>query len=274
MGSPPEEAGRASDEGPVHRVRITRPFYLGVHEVTLSEFRAFVEDTGYVTDAERDGRGGWGHTGRDEKLFRRDPAYTWRNTGFEQGDKSPVVNVSWNDAVAFCRWVEEKEGATCRLPTEAEWEYACRAGTQTRFSHGDDDEGLARTGNVADAVARRRFAGWMRVNAVDRRKIGTAAHEDGHVFTAPAGRFAPNPFGLHDMHGNVWEWCRDRDARDYYERSPVDDPQGPETGESRIRRGGSWLHSPRYARSARRRRYAPEARNSPIGFRVVSIPAG
>ncbi len=269
MGAPDDEAERQRDEGPAHRVRITKPFFLGTYTVTLGQFRQFVEATDYKTDAEQDGRGGWGYTGDDAKPFKQSQQYTWRQTGFTQTDDHPVVNVSWNDAAAFCEWLSQQESATYRLPTEAEWEYACRAGTATRFHHGDDAAGIVKLGNVADATMNQKFAAWMKVNEVDREKIGTAEHEDGYVFTAPVGRFQANAFGLHDMHGNVWEWCADWDDPRYYRNSPTDDPTGPTTGTARIRRGGSWLHSPTFSRSARRRRYAPDARNSPIGFRVA-----
>ncbi|MEX0642900.1 MAG: formylglycine-generating enzyme family protein [Pirellulales bacterium] len=269
MGSPADELERQRDEGPAHRVRITKPFFLGLYEVTLGQFRQFVDATNYQTDAEKDRKGGWGYTGDDSRPFKRDPQYTWRHTGFPQDADHPVVNVSWNDAVAFCRWLSRKEAATYRLPTEAEWEYACRAGTATRFYNGDDAAGVARMGNVADATMNQKFAAWMKVSKVDREKIGTSEHTDGYVFTAPVGCFQANAFGLYDMHGNVWEWCADWDKADYYRDSPTDDPPGPADGTVRIRRGGSWLHSPTYSRSARRRRYAPDARNSPIGFRIA-----
>jgi len=273
MGSPADEPGRGGDEGPVHRVRITKPFYLGVYEITVAQFRAFVDATKYKTDAEKDSKGGWGYTGNDSRPFKQATKFTWRSTGFDQGDQHPAVNVSWNDAIAFNKWLSKKESKAYRLPTEAEWEYACRAGTGTRFFHGNDDAGLAQFGNVSDQATIKKFAEWLSADAVDRLKFGTPEHNDGYVFTAPVGRFSPNVFGLYDMHGNVWEWCSDWDSKNYYQDSSVDDPQGPAEGKSRIRRGGSWLHSPDFARSARRRRYLPEGRNSPIGFRVVLDPA-
>ena len=196
MGSPEDEKGRGNDEGPVHRVRITKPFYLGVYEVTVGQFRKFVDATGYKTEAETDGKGGWGYTGTEEKPFKQDPKYTWRDTGFSQSADSPVVDVSWNDAAAFCEWLGRKEGMAYRLPTEAQWEYACRAGTLSRYSHGDAAEGLAEVGNVSDTTANKKFALWMTISAVDRQKMGTAKHSDGYVFTAPVGRFRANAFGL------------------------------------------------------------------------------
>ena len=138
-------------EHPQHRVRITQPLYLGTYHVTRGQFRKFVADTHYKTDAEKaDQRGVFGWNA-DKKEFDFNGKFSWRNVCFEQSDEHPVVCVSWNDATAFCKWLSHKEGKTYRLPTEAEWEYACRAGTTTRYSSGDDPETLAKVGKVADA---------------------------------------------------------------------------------------------------------------------------
>ena len=131
-----------------------------------------------------------------------------------------MVNVSWNDAVAFCKWLSRKEGKSYRLPTEAEWEYACRAGTTTRYHSGDDPETLAKVANVADATAKAKFPAWK----------WTIKASDGYVFTAPVGQFKPNAFGLYDMHGNARQWCADWYGGDYYGKSPVDDPNRPRHG--------------------------------------------
>jgi formylglycine-generating enzyme len=259
MGSADDDKEAYDDEKPQHRVRITRPFYLGIHEVTRGQFRRFVDDVGYQTEAEKDGKGGYGWN-EEKKTFEQDPRYTWQNAGFEQTNDHPAVNVSWNDAVAFAAWLSRKEGRTYRLPTEAEWEYACRAGTTTKFSCGDDPEGLAAVGNIADGTARAKYPSWT----------GIAAR-DGYVYTAPVGRYNPNAWGLFDMHGNVWEWCSDGYAADYYKQSPVDDPQGPLGAARRVIRGGSWCDYPRDCRSAYRRRNAPDDRNSNLGFRVARV---
>jgi formylglycine-generating enzyme required for sulfatase activity len=261
MGSPDTDKTAYGDEQPQHRVRITRPFYLGITEVTRGEFRRFVDDSGYRTEAEKDPRlGGWGWDA-ETKSFDQSSAYTWRNPGFEQTDEHPVVNVSWNDAEAFCRWLSRKEGRTYRLPTEAEWEYACRAGTNTRYQCGDDPEGLVDVGNLADGTARASVRGWTTIRA-----------KDGVVFTAPVGRYKPNEWGLCDMHGNVWEWCSDWYAGDYYERSPADDPPGPAgtKGSDRICRGGAYCYGPRTARSAHRYKLPPYNRLYALGFRLVA----
>ena len=239
---------------------ITRPFYLGQHEVTIEQFRRFVEATSYATDAER-GNGFRGAFGWDPgKLeFQMNEEYSWRSTGFAQSDDHPVVNVSWNDAMEFCRWLSRNEGRTYHLPTEAEWEYACRAGTTTLYSHGNDSEGSARAGNVAD----------MAFEAQYPELKGLIQASDGYAYTSPAGSFLPNPFGLYDMHGNVWEWCADRYDAEYYAKSPAEDPAGPATGEERVYRGGGWFNCTRGCRSAVRSAGFPENRNLTVGFRVA-----
>ena len=247
------------DEHPQHRVRITKPFYLGTYHVTRGQFRQFVADTAYKTDAEKGEKpGAWGWD-PDKKEFGFNAKYSWRNAGFEQTDEHPVVNVSWNDAVAFCKWLSKKESKTYRLPTEAEWEYACRAGTTTRYYSGDDPETLVKVGNVADAAAKAQFPDWT----------WTIKANDGYVFTAPVGKFKPNAFGLYDMHGNAWQWCADWYGAEYYAKSPADDPAGPASGNVRVLRGGSWLFGTYNSRSAIRFRFAPGDQDSSSGFRVA-----
>ena len=224
-------------EHPQHRARVTKPFYLGAYHVTRGQFRRFINDSGYKTEAET----AISRAPRDGTPRARRPTlaedYTWRSPGFEQTDEHPVVCLSWNDAVAFCKWLSHKGGNAYRLPTEAEWEYACRAGTTTRYFSGDDPETLAKVANVADATLRARFVDW---------KEGIKA-SDGYAFTAPVGQFKPNAFGLYDMHGNAWQWCADWFGVDYYRKSPVDDPKGPDGGNARVARGGSWLDCASFA---------------------------
>jgi formylglycine-generating enzyme required for sulfatase activity len=246
-----------------HRVRITRPFYLGVTEVTRGQFRRFVDDAGYQTEAEKDVKGGYGWN-EETKKFEQNPKYTWQNAGFEQTDEHPVVNVSWNDAVAFAQWLSRKERKTYRLPTEAEWEYACRATTATCFSSGDDAEGLAVVGNVADGTGKAKYPEWTWAIALP----------DGYVYTAPVGRFHANAFGLYDMHGNVWEWCSGGYSADYYKQSPVDDPPGAQGASGRAFRGGGWDDRPRLCRSANRRGGTPENRDDDLGFRLALVQSG
>ena len=241
------------DEYPAHPVTITKGFHLSAHEVTVGQFRQFVEATGHKTDAETGGqtfRGGktGGRTfGRGRRMAWRDDAW-WRKPGIAQQDSHPVVFVSWNDAVAFCRWLSQKEGKTYRLPTEAQWEYACRGGTQTPHWWGDDVRASATAANIRDQPPYR---------------------SDGHAFTAPVGSYRANGFGLYDMAGNVWEWCHDRHFRDYYSISPATDPQGPATGVPRAIRGGGWGNLLREARSAGRRGGNPAQRDPSLGFRVA-----
>ena len=247
------------DEHPQHRVRITKSFYLGTYHVTRGQFRQFVKDTGYKTDAEKGenpGALGWDP---DKKAFGFNAKYSWRNAGFEQTDEHPLVDVSWNDAVAFCKWLSRKEGKTYRLPTEAEWEYACRAGTTTRYYSADDPETLAKVGNVADATFKAKFP----------YEKFTIKASDGYVFTSPVGKFKPNAFGLYDMHGNAWQWCADWYGAEYYAASPADDPTGPDSGDDRVLRGGSWVNGPDGPRSADRDWITPDFRDSTTGFRVA-----
>ena len=150
------------------------------------------------------------------------PSTTGCNPGFPQTDDHPVVNVTWNDAVAFCQWLSRKEGKTYRLPTEAEWEYACRAGTDTRYSNGDDPKQLAQVANVQDDAGREKFPHVQEI----------FVPKDGQL-TSAVGGLAPNKLGLYDMHGNVWQWCADWYGEDYYAKSPVDDPAGPDSGAPR-----------------------------------------
>ena len=162
MGSPPDEAERRDDEGPVHEVMLS-DFYMGKYEVTFAQYDAFCDATGKSKLADN----GWG-----------------------RGDM-PVIYVNWHDAKAYCEWLSKETGKTYRLPTEAEWEYACRAGSTTRYWNGDDSEDLALIGNVADAKAKAQFPDWK----------WTIGASDGYLYTAPVGKFSANGFGLHDMHG-------------------------------------------------------------------------
>ncbi|WP_420715493.1 formylglycine-generating enzyme family protein [Cupriavidus sp. D39] len=256
------------DEAPVHKVRITRSFYLGQYEVTVGQFKRFLEASGYTPESEADGTGGYGYnpTYDPEKSDRRDafegrsPKYSWRNPGFPQGDDHPVVNVTWNDAVAMTKWLSEKDGKTYRLPTEAEWEYACRAGTRTRYYSGNDPQSLLKVANTFDADTQENWPKW--------KNYATQGH-DGFQFTAPVGSFAPNALGLYDMHGNAWEWVADWYDENYYARASIEDPQGPASGDVRVRRGGSWHTWPFYARSSYRNWNTPQTRYALVGMRLL-----
>jgi formylglycine-generating enzyme required for sulfatase activity len=257
MGSPSHEQGREPDEMQ-HRVSLTRPFYMGRYPVTRGQFEAFVNATRHLTDAEKSRVGGMGYTGEGGFPFDLSPRFSWRNPGVKQTATHPVVNVSWNDAKAFCAWLSQKENRTYRLPTEAEWEYACRAGTQTPFWSGFADASLKNVANVADQ-ALKRIASEVPVHPWD----------DGYAFPAPAraGTFRSNPFGLYHMHGNVWQWCEDW----YAEYGFQNDPQGPENGEKRVVRGGSCFNEAGMCRSAKREKHLPNDRLNDLGFRVVAV---
>ncbi len=253
-----------ADEQPQHTVQLTKPFRLGATEVTVGQFRRFVTATGYQTEAEKDGEGGYGWNATTEQFEGRKPEYTWKNTGFAQTDNHPVVNVSWNDAQAFVEWLSRDEGLTYRLPTEAEWEYACRAGTTGLWWHGDDPEGLGTSGNVADGTGKAR---WGKNYA----NISYIAARDGDAFTATVVRSSrTNPFGLSDMHGNVLEWCGDWYDAEFYGKvsGTAVDPFNANPANLRVHRGGSWDLSARLTRSATRYRNTPDNRDNNYGFRV------
>ena len=226
MGSPDTEKGRKADEGPQHEVTISKPFYMGVYEVTQVQYEAVV--------------------GTNPSQYK--------------GETRPVEKVSWHDAVEFCKRLSAKTGMPVRLPTEAEWEYSCRAGTKTRFSFGDEDTDLHAYGNYADRSCTAPHAG----------KKDTA-HSDGFDRTAPVGQFRANAFGVFDMHGNVWEWCGDWYGS--YASAGVRDPVGPGSGSLRVLRGGGWHNSPGGARSAVRAGVAPASGADLHGFRVVVVLA-
>ena len=206
MGSPPSEKARNVDEEPIRRIKISRPFYIGRYEITQAEWKAVM--------------------GQILSNF--------------QGSDLPVDGIPWSSAAEFCQRLSEREHETFRLPTEAEWEYACRAGTVTTYSFGGDPSSLTQ------------FAWYS----------GNSRHK-----THPVGRKKPNAFGLYDMHGNVWEWCSD-----WYNEYPVDpiiDPTGPSDGSSRILRGGSWFCTLDLCRSANRGWNTPTIRDDDVGFRIV-----
>ena len=281
----------AQDERPVHYAFITKPFYMAKTEVTLGEFREFVEATGYRTDAEKSGKGivGWspsefaeGEPGKGDRFdFIQDPKFTWKDPGFPQIDSHPVVGVSWNDANAYCQWLTKVSGQTHRLPTEAEWELACRADSRrSHFYWGDGVKGVIhRYANVGNSELEK-----VRKLAAIRHWAFDPATEpgDGYPFTAPAGSFKPNPNGLHDMSGNVLEWCQDYFNFTYYDHwmpksgpNPVAvnpanlDQKDSDSNERRALRGGSWYLGPLSARTSARNFFDAEESAAYIGFRVV-----
>jgi formylglycine-generating enzyme required for sulfatase activity len=258
MGSPDSDNDVDANEKPQHEVEITKAFYLSVHTVTVGQFRSFVSDTGYQTEAETDAQGGFGYN-EQTHAFAFNHQYSWKDPGWYQTNEHPVVNITWNDAVKFCQWLSRREGQKYRLPTEAEWEYCCRAGTNTRYYCGDEGFRLRDVANVADASYKKK----------DLKAMSVASWDDGFPFTAPVGRFKPNAFGLYDMHGNVWQWCADWYGENYYKTRPRKDPQGPRAGSVRIQRGSGFQTSDRACRAAVRYSGWPTFRGFSLGFRVV-----
>jgi formylglycine-generating enzyme required for sulfatase activity len=268
------ESVSVQDEYPLHRVKIPRPFYLGACEVTVGQFRRFIEETNQKTDAEVAPEGGMGVLWKENHpspLWGRD--YSWRNPGFPQDDDHPVVNITRNDAIKFCQWLSQKEGKSYRLPTEAEWEYACRAGTTSRYCSGNGPERLSehawfkqlkRSSNASSDEHKSRH---QRASEADDGKAAP-------VGTHGVGQKKPNAWGLFDMHGNVREWCSDRYDENYYRVSPEIAPPGGASKKSHgVLRGGAWDLDPFQARSAYRCSTPTNVCYYDAGFRVVASAA-
>lgn len=249
--------GNLPTERPRHLVKISRPFYISQFEVTVKQFRKFVEPTGYKTSAERRAiglnwaspKGGW----------EKGAQFNWKSPGFEQDETHSVSQIAYDDAVSYCNWLSEKEGKNYRLPTEEEWEFACRVNTNTSWVSGNKSPNVYQSANIADQSIRTHY---------DSFGVATGWN-DGYAFSAPAGAFRPNLSGCYDMYGNLLEWCLDYFSKDYYSRSPVDDPQGPASGEHRSQRGGSFFTHVDNSRSAFRISSSPEESASYDVFRLV-----
>ncbi len=260
IGSPENERGRKDSEGPVHEVTISRPFALGRNEVTVAQFRRFVRATDYTTDAEREGSS----TYYDEKGGRlaTGRGIDWRNDyrGERARDNEPVVHVSYNDAAAYVAWLSERTGKRYRLPSEAEWEYAERAGSTERYAWGPNPPArvIGNFTGARDAAPSGRT--WTR---------GFPNYGDGHWGPAPVGSFVANAFGLFDASGNVSEWVEDC-WHDSYVRAPADGSAWVNPGcKRRVVRGGSWGSAPEQTRSAYRLSAANETRSARAGIRVA-----
>ena len=236
----------APSESPPRRVRISQSFYCGTHEVTLGQYRAFVEATGYRTDAERDGRGGGGRRG--DQWVEQAPEFNWHAMGYARDEHEPVLNVSWNDAMAFCAWLSRQEGAHYRLPSEAEWEYACRAGNTNTYFWGSAAERLPE------------FA-WSGENS------GGRPHQ--------VGQLRPNAWGLYDMLGNAYEYCADGwstnipVALGQARATQFTDPLVAAAGDEIVVRSTSWGTNPVHCRNAFRGSTRKEHRTQRDGFRLV-----
>lgn len=247
MGSPATEGHRERDERQ-HKVTITRGFWLGVGEITVDQWTAFVAASGYQTEAERgDGISQW-----LRGQWKRVPGSSWKNPGFAQTGTHPVVGITWNDAMKFCDWLTTRERAAGRLaanlyytlPTEAQWEYASRAGYDGPY--------LPDVKNMNNEI-------WFRFGD----GIGGILAE---ANTQPTRVRRVNAWGLQDVHGNVFEWCRDWYASELADNAV--DPAGPEAGTERVCRGGAWSSYASCARSAFRGRDEPTHRGTNLGFRV------
>jgi formylglycine-generating enzyme required for sulfatase activity len=234
MGSPPDEVGRSADEGPQHEVSITRPFYLAIYPVTQEQY---------------------------QRVMRTNPSHFCRSGRGKDAVKDldpqtlPVERVTWGNAMVFCRklseWPEEQRpGRKYRLPTEAEWEYACR---------GDSPQplhlGLSLSSTLANFDGNYPYGGAPRGAFLKR--------------TSPVGSFPPSAQGLHDLHGNVWEWCLDWYGEHYYQESPAEDPPGPASGDRRVVRGGCWSSPGNNCRTAYRGKLEPGDHLYRVGFRVL-----
>ncbi len=263
FGGRNEFLNRVQYEFPQHQVTISKPFLMGTFEVTIKQFREFVDATSYATTSESTDRGsavGWVPGLRD---FRRGKEFNWRNVGLPTSDDFPVVNVSWTDAVKYCEWRSKKEGKKYRLPTEAEWEYACRAGTTTFFSFGDNMSTQPSSANTFDQ------SGQKILNEKSRQDLFADDWDDGYAWVSKVGSFSENNFGLYDMHGNVHEWCNDFFDPAYYSSSRNVDPKGPAEGVEHVIRGGSCAFAARVCRSARRGHYDFFMCDYDLGFRIV-----
>lgn len=258
MGAAPDEEDRENLAAPFrHRSQPQRrmsvaAFSVGKFEVTRGQFRAFAEATGHT------GNGCFVWNGKD---FELDPQKDWRNPGYAQTDAHPAVCVSWDDANAYTRWLSRETGRRYRLLSEAEWEYAARAGTATSRFWGDDPTRACEYGNGADATSAAQLPA--------TRQWGSAPCHDGHAYTAPAGSFRANAFGLHDMLGNAGEWTQDCWNSDY-QAAPTDQ-RARTTGDCALRavRGGAWDDAPTGLRAAYRVGSPTTIRLYSRGFRVA-----
>ncbi len=231
-GSPPQEAGRGDDEGPPHLV-VVRPFWIGKCEVTWDEYDIYQEEMGVEDPKENDDK----RQADPDAITGPTPPYVDKNYGHPHKGH-PAICMTHHAAMEYCRWLSKKTGKAYRLPTEAEWEYACRAGSTTAFSFGDD-------GGQLDEY------GWYIKNSPTARKINGGTHA--------VGTKKPNAWGVHDMHGNVMEWCLDHYQKDIYATYSREKPTlnpvllPTERRWSHVTRGGSWADEPAQCRSAARR---------------------
>jgi len=262
-----------TDEHPAHAVFVD-DFYMAKYEVTVSDFKRFIDESGYKTEVEKRGYSyKYGDNGYEEWK-----GITWKHD--EKGNlrpsseyDHPVIHITWNDADAYCEWISSKTGQEYHLPTEAEWEYAARSGSKEyKYSWGNGAPSGKNGENICDESLAKMY------NITDPKQYWKGYH-DGYVLSSPYGQFNPNSLGLYDMGGNVTEWCWDWYNESYYKTcfanaelktGEVMNPRGPLSGDYRILRGGSFNNNPIYTRAANRNRNTPENSNNNIGFRVSS----
>lgn len=261
-GSPDNELNRKDNEGPIQKVTIAYSFAAGQKEITVEEFSAFIKATGYKTDSAKDGYGCTTWTG---SKYEYQSKFNWAKTSFPQTPGHPVVCVSWNDAYEYTKWLSKESGGQhYRLLTEAEWEYAARAGTQTRYFWGDgkDNSITCQYANSFDAISIKTVPGWG--------KYTGANCNDGYAYTSPVATYLPNAFGLYDMHGNVAEWVQDIWHENYI-GAPNNGRAWMEGGntERHVQRDGPWANAPSDIRAAYRLGGFTTGRSETIGFRVA-----
>ena len=258
MGSPKDEQGRYDDESPQHPVTLPKPYAISRCEITVGQFRQFVQDTAYKTTAETTGNGcySWDAAKKD---WQETAGNSWQAPGFSQTDLHPVVCVSWQDAQQYLDWLSQRTGVAYRLPTEAEWEYAARADTQTPRYFVESEQNCYANGLGKEA------------KVIADKSWTLTSCDDGFVYTAPVASFAANPFGLFDMLGNALEWTLDC-YHENYNNAPNDGSAwlAANSGECghRVVRGGSWNYLPQL-RSAYRSRYDAVGAGNFLGFRVA-----
>lgn len=264
------------NETPLHEVTIKKPFAIGIYEVTLEQFTAFAEDSGgkYITKAKKRANKGVGQDPNEKCRVFGGQLWTWaidkgwHDPGFEQGKDHPVVCVDWYTAKAYAEWLSKKTGESYRLLSEAEWEYAARAGSRETTSYGGNADDICQYGNIADATAFNSNPSWP-----------AAKCNDGYLYTAPVGKFKANAFGLYDMQGNVWEWVEDCWSEDYH--------KAPNDGSARVKRdwtrgnimdtkcsdrvlrGSAWESCPPVLRLANRNYMKAGLSSDIYGFRVA-----
>lgn len=226
-----------SDEKPVHKVNIKRDFYMGKYEVSVGEFEKFINNTNYQTDADKKG---YCYT-YTTKWVKKEGA-NWKNPGFYQSKKHPVTCVSWNDAKAYAKWLSKKTNRDYDLPSETQWEYVARAGTTTKYSFGNSESDL-------------KYYAWYYNNSNNK--------------THKVGEKKANPWGVYDIHGNVWEWCDDW-YEGSYSNTPRDEKAYSNKSYYKVLKGGSWYNNPNYLRSAGREWKVIDGTSYNFGFRLIS----